>query len=89
MRTVILGLLGAIAGALLADGLQESLPVLPAHRRVGFRLDELDVGGLLRLDFGVGVRISLGAILGAVGALVVARRLEGVLPFGRAHERAA
>lgn len=67
--------LGAVGGALLAEGLRNVVPVLAHHRTFGFQLHELNLAGLFRLNLGISVQISLGSVLGALLGALVARRL--------------
>lgn len=67
--------LGAVGGALVAEGLRNTVPVLANHRAVGFQINDLNLAGLIRLNLGLSVQISLGAVLGAFIGALVGRRL--------------
>lgn len=68
-------LLGAVGGALVAEALRNVAPFLSQHRTAGFQLSDLNLAGLLRLNLGFSVQISLGAVLGALAGVLIGRRL--------------
>lgn len=67
--------LGAIAGSIVAEALRGVVPVLAASRAAGFQLDDLNLAGLLRVNFGLSVNISVGAAIGGLIGALIGKRL--------------
>ena len=88
----VLGVFAALALVLSAVGLFGVLTYLVSQRRVeiGLRLAlGADPGHILRQVLGSGLRLSLlGAVLGTLGALALARLLGSLLHGVRAHDPA-
>lgn len=67
--------LGAVGGALLGEGLRNVAPFLAQYRTAGFQISDLNLAGLLRLNLGFSVQISLGAVIGGLVGALLGRRL--------------
>lgn len=67
--------LGAAAGSLVAESLREVAPFLAASRTAGFQLSDLDLAGMLRVNFGLSVNISVGTAIGGIIGALIGKRL--------------
>lgn len=67
--------LGAVGGALLGEALRNVAPFLAQYRTAGFQINDMNLAGLIRLNLGLSVQISLGAVIGGLVGALLARRL--------------